>query len=308
MTRNNHVAYHLPVLLRETLELLVTKKSGTYVDCTAGGGGHTAAIMDCLVPPGMVVGIDRDGDAVQEAKGKVGSLNSMILHGSFGSIEKIIQQNSVQDIFGFLFDLGVSSHQFDSAERGFSYRFDGPLDMRMNNRTGASAAALLEKISKEDLAEALRIYGDVRGAGRIAARIAGRKIETTEALKDAVSSALKGEASYGLLSKVFMAIRILVNNEFEELRNGLDQAFGRLEKNGRIAVISYHSGEDRIVKNWIRSKSRACACPPHVPVCVCGGCPAAKRIGPAGGIVPAENEIEKNPRARSARLRVIEKI
>jgi 16S rRNA (cytosine1402-N4)-methyltransferase len=306
---NKENEYHIPVLTDELVTLLQPFPDGVYVDCTLGGGGHSALLLRHISLRSVVVGLDRDGDAILAAKKRfeAEAERIRIYQGKFSLIQEIFSGITVGPIMTFIFDLGVSSHQLNTGSRGFSYRFEGPLDMRMNGTCGQTLRQKIKKSDAVTMANILAEYGDIQKPLMIARQIAGKDFVTTTELKTAIRNIFKTEISFSLLSRIFMAFRIWVNEELDELRQGLNQAFSLLAARGKIAVISYHSAEDRIVKQWAQNLSRNCVCAKEVPVCVCGGEKKANLLTPRP-LVPQPKEISRNERARSAKLRVVEKI
>lgn len=307
---------HQSVLLKETIELLEPKRGGLFVDATLGMGGHSEAVL-LASENTKVIGIDQDLEAISIARKRLKSFGTRFqaYHANFSDMEKVLGEAGIERINGLLADLGVSSMQFDSDTRGFSFRFDAPLDMRMNpDSDDDTAAELLERLSEEEIANIIYQYGEERASRRIARRIVGRRekgsaIKTTGELAELVAKA----AGYNKKDKIhpatrtFQALRIAVNHEIEILEKFLRTAIEKLNIEGRMAIISFHSLEDRIVKNTLQNLSGKCFCPPRLPVCVCG---AAKKVSilTRKPIVPAPHEIELNPRARSAKLRACQKI
>jgi len=312
---------HTPVLLAEVTQQLSPQPGSIIVDCTLGGAGHAKRLQDLVAPGGILVGIDQDDAALFAAAStlRLGQQelpeSTILLKGNFSELDALLTQASIPYVDGFLFDLGVSSPQLDVPERGFSYREDAPLDMRMDpGHQTLTAAEVIADFSEADLARILRDFGEERWATRIAAFIvstrAHRPIETTEQLVDVIKAAIPAAARREgghPAKRTFQALRIEVNGELNVLRLALDAAIRWLAPQGRIAVISYHSLEDRIVKNAFNEQARGCVCPPDLPVCTCGHEPVL-RILTRKAIVPSSEEIENNPRARSAKLRVAEKI
>ena len=310
---------HIPVMLEECMEGLALKDGGTYLDCTLGGAGHSTEIAKRIAPHGTLIGVDQD-DMALEAAGKRLSDTGLdappiLLKGNFGDLDDLLVQARVPGIDGALFDLGVSSPQFDVPERGFSYRVDAPLDMRMDPTKGQpSAADVIAAYSESDLARVLHDYGDEKWAKRIAHFIVIRReqgpIETTMQLVDVIKAAIPASArrSGGHPAKrSFQALRVEVNHEMDVLRSGLDAAIRWLRPNGRIVVMSYQSLEDKIVKETFRKMADPCTCPPDFPVCVCGKKQVLKLLT-RKPTVPSEEEIERNPRSHSARWRVAQKL
>ncbi len=303
--------YHLPVLLEEVLAGLDIKPAGVYIDGTCGGAGHSREIAKKL-SGGTLLGIDRDPDAVLAASERLAPYGFRAARGNYSDIRDIARENGIEAADGILLDLGVSSHQLDTEERGFSYHGNAPLDMRMS-REGQTAADLVNTLAESELARILFEYGEEKFSRRIAGEIVRRRaeklIETTGELAEIVGASVpaKFKRDKNPCRKTFQALRIAVNCEFEHLDRGLDEAFELLKPGGRLCVITFHSVEDRIVKQRFASFCKGCVCPPDFPQCVCGKTPRGKLVNRK----PAEaspEELEKNPRSRSAKLRVIEKI
>ena len=312
---------HTPVLLAEVTQQLMPHPGSIIVDCTLGGAGHAKRLQDLVAPTGMLVGIDQDDAALIAAAVtlRLGQQElpqgTVLLKGNFSELDNLLSQAGIPYVDGFLFDLGVSSHQLDVPERGFSYREDAPLDMRMDpGRQTQTAAEVIAAYSEADLARIIRDFGEERWASRIAAFIvaarAHRPIETTtqlvEIIKAAIPAAARREGGHPA-TRTFQAFRIEVNSELEVLSSALRASIRWLAPHGRVAVISYHSLEDRIVKNVFRELSRDCTCPPDIPICTCNTVPVV-RIVTRKAILPSVEEVERNPRARSAKLRVAEKL
>lgn len=303
---------HKPVLFSETIENLAVRPEGIYIDGTAGGGGHSRAIAEKLTT-GRLLSIDQDPDAVAVLRERLKDLPVSVWQGNFSAMKDAAAENGIFSADGVLFDLGVSSYQFDNPERGFSYQHDAPLDMRMS-REGTSAADLVNTLSRQELERVISRYGEDRNARSIAMGIVRARekepIRTTlrlaEIVKSSVPAKVRREAGHPA-RKTFQALRIAVNGELDRLSEGLDAAFDLLKPGGRLCVISFQSLEDRMVKQRMASWCQGCICPPDFPVCVCGRKPKAKLLH-RGGIAPTEQEIDENPRCRSARLRVCEKI
>jgi len=304
---------HIPVLFNETIESLDIKPEGIYVDGTAGGGGHSEAILKNLTT-GKLVSIDQDPDAIAVVTERLGKYpGSIIAKGNFASMRELCAERGITEVDGVLLDIGVSSYQLDTPERGFSYHNDAPLDMRMSQE-GTSAADLVNTLPWQKLAEIISKYGEDKSAVRIAKGIVAARekkpIETTlelaEIIKASVPASVRRESGHPA-RKTFQALRIEVNGELDVLREGLESAFEMLKPGGRLSVITFHSLEDRIVKQAMNSWCTGCTCPKDFPVCVCGKTPKGKLIYKKG-LAPSEEELKVNPRARSSRLRVIEKL
>ena len=305
---------HVSVLLSETVEALSIRPDGVYIDGTAGGGGHSSEILSRLSEAGRLLMIDRDPDAIETLSRRFsGQERALIARGNFSEMKEIAAQYGIESVDGILLDLGVSSHQLDDAQRGFSYHSDAPLDMRMS-REGVSAKDLVNSLPEQELASILETYGEEKFAG-MSARAIGRRraekpIETTLELAEIIKSAVPQKvrkAEKHPARKTFQALRIAVNGELDALSEGLDEAFDLLKPGGRICVITFHSLEDRIVKQRMNDWCRGCICPPEFPVCVCGRKPRAKLIYKKG-VAPTAQELKENLRSRSARLRVCEKL
>ena len=303
---------HKPVLFEETIEALNIKEDGIYIDGTMGGGGHSEAILKKL-GKGVLLSIDRDPDAIKLTSEKLKKYeNSIIAHGNFSDMAEIAKERGIVQVDGILLDIGVSSFQLDTAERGFSYHNDAPLDMRMS-KEGISAKDLINTASEKELSSIIFRYGEDKSAGRIARAICAAReekaIETTgelaEIIKEAVPAAVRRGTGHPA-RKTFQAIRIEVNGELTRLKEGLESGFSLLNSGGRFAVITFHSIEDRIVKQAMNKWREGCTCPKDFPICVCGKKPKGTLVFKKG-LVPTAKEIEENPRARSARLRVFEK-
>lgn len=309
----DNTVYHVPVLLRETIEGLAVKPDGAYIDGTCGGGGHSEEIAKMLSGSGVLLGIDRDPDAVKAASERLAPYKSAkVVSGNYSNIEEIAHGENIMSADGILLDLGVSSHQLDTEERGFSYHGDAPLDMRMS-KEGRTAADLVNTLSAEELSKILFEYGEERFGRRIAEEIVKRRavkhIETTGELADIIRAGIpaKFRREKNPCKRTFQALRIAVNNEFGHLDMGLDAAFGLLKSGGRLCVITFHSLEDRIVKQRFAEYCKGCICPPDFPKCVCGRTPRGRLISRKPTEASPE-ELERNVRSRSAKLRIIEKI
>lgn len=308
--------YHVPVLARQCIEALAIRPDGVYADGTTGGGGHSRLIAEQLNEKGRLICIDRDDAALTAARARLTGFACHIdfVKSNFMDMDQVFESLGVSAVNGILLDLGVSSHQLDTPERGFSYQNDAPLDMRMDRAQNLTAREVVNGYSEERLREIIGSYGEERYAGRIAAAIAARRerqpIETTAELSDIVRSAMPSAArreKQHPAKRTFQAIRIEVNGELSAVQTALDKAAPCLSTGGRLAVISFHSLEDRIVKQTFANLARGCVCPKEFPVCVCGRKPQVRLIG-KGGVTASEDELRDNPRARSARLRTAEKL
>jgi 16S rRNA (cytosine1402-N4)-methyltransferase len=308
---------HVSVLLEEVLELLQPRPGDQFVDGTLGGGGHTAALLERTAPTGKVLGIDTDEQALQRVKQQFPALveegRLIVAHGNFGEIERVVTEAEFHPIRGILLDLGFSSDQMDTAERGFSFSSDGPLDMRLDRSQPVSAADLLNSASETELANIIWRYGEERRSRLIARRIVHERAKqpltrTSQLAKLAAAGVPYKAGSIHPATRTFQALRIAVNQELEQLQVALPQMLDILSGGGgRMAIITFHSLEDRIVKEFMRREARDCLCPPHVPVCICSH-KARLRILTPKPVAPSEHEVARNPRARSAKLRVAEAI
>lgn len=306
---------HVSVLLNECIDALDIKEDGIYVDCTLGGAGHSSHILKHLSKDGMLIGIDQDTDALRAAKERLNDFtNVKYVHNNFYNIDSILNEIDVEKVDGILMDLGVSSYQLDEGERGFSYMQDAPLDMRMNRDNDFSAYEIVNGYSEEALYKIIKDYGEERFAKRIANFIVNRRaekpIETTLELVDIIKAAIPAKMRRDgphPAKRTFQAIRIEVNSELKILNKAIEDGVNRLNPGGRMAIITFHSLEDRIVKLKFRELQDPCTCPREFPVCVCGKSPIVKLIS-RKGIAPTKEEIEENPRSRSAKLRVVEKL
>ena len=306
---------HISVLLNECLEGLAIKEDGTYVDCTLGGAGHSSHILKKLSSKGTLIGIDQDNDALKAAKEKLKNYSNVkFVHNNFYNIDSILTSLDIPNVDGILMDLGVSSYQLDEGERGFSYMKDAPLDMRMDRDRDFSAYDVVNTYSEEDLYRIIRDYGEEKFAKRIAKFIVDRRndkpIETTLELVDIIKAAIPAKARREgphPAKRTFQAIRIEVNGELAILNKAIEDGVKHLNKGGRMAIITFHSLEDRIVKLKYRELANPCTCPKEFPVCVCRRKPLVKIIS-RKAIEPSKEEVEENPRSRSAKLRVLEKL
>lgn len=302
---------HISVLLSESIEGLAVRSDGIYVDGTAGGAGHSRKIAEKLTEGGQLIALDRDPDAVEIASERLAGYNARVIRSNYSDMRHVLDSLGIDKVDGVLLDLGVSSHQLDTPERGFSYNYDAPLDMRMSQE-GISAYDIVNNYTQEQLAKIIFEYGEEKFSRKIAAEIVSRRqakpVSTTLELADIIKSSVpaKVRREKNPCKKTFQAIRIAVNGEFEHLSKGLDAAFYSLKPGGRLAVITFHSLEDRIVKQRFAGWCKGCICPPDFPQCVCGRTPEGKLVNrkpiEAGG-----NELGQNNRSRSAKLRIIER-
>lgn len=309
---------HIPVLLDECINGLNIVSDGIYADCTLGGAGHSSYIASMLNEKGMLIGIDQDANAIEAAKKRLKDYSNVkYVRDNFSNIKNILVENiglGQESVNGFLLDLGVSSHQLDEADRGFSYNHNAPLDMRMDQRSPLSAYVVVNEYTKEELARIIKDYGEERWAKRIAEFIINERkikpIETTFELVSVIKKAVpKGARADGPhpAKRTFQAIRIEVNNELGILESTVNDMVDFLKPGGRICIITFHSLEDRIIKNVFRNLENPCTCPRDFPVCICGKKPKVKVIN-RKPILPGQEELENNRRAHSAKLRIAEKL
>lgn len=303
---------HIPVLLDQCIEGLNINPDGIYIDCTAGGGGHSSAIAAKLSEKGRLFSLDRDPDAVKAASARLAEFsNARVIHRNYSELDAVLAELGIEAVDGILMDLGVSSHQLDEESRGFSYHTNAPLDMRMS-QSGMSAADVVNTFSEQQLAKIIFEYGEEKFSRRIAMNIIKAReiapVETTQQLADIIRESVpqKARREKNPCKKTFQAIRIAVNGEFEHLSEGLDKAFDALKPGGRLAVITFHSLEDRIVKQRFAGWCKGCICPPDFPQCVCGRKPQGILVN-RKPIEADSEELENNNRSRSAKLRVIER-
>jgi len=305
------VPVHVPVLLDEVIAGLQARRGGYFVDCTVGLGGHAAAILEIISPSGKLLGIDADPEAIKISQDKLSDYGEAVtlVNDNFVNLEAIYRRYHFHPVDGILFDLGVSSLQLDTAERGFSFHLDAPLNMRFDSEPGLTASDIVNSFSEQELAKLIEKYGEERHSRRIARHIVqNRPIATTVELAHLVEQALGGKrAKIHPATRTFMALRIAVNNELQNLELALKQTIDLLRPGGRLTVISYHSLEDRIVKQFMRNAASSCLCPPGTVICHCGHTPTLKLIS-RKVIKPTSLEIESNPRSRSAKLRVAERL
>lgn len=304
--------YHIPVLYYETLDNLVVNPDGVYVDCTLGGGGHSEGILKRLSPKGVLISIDQDQQAIDYAKKRLeGYPNWKCFKNNFENIETVIYMAGYDKVDGILMDIGVSSTQLDDAERGFSYRFDARLDMRMNTSAKISAYEVVNTYEEGALSKIFFEFGEERHARRIAKYICDSRkekpIETTGDLVTIIKRAYPERAAKHPAKKTFQAIRIEVNKELEVLENAINKAVDCLKVGGRLGIITFHSLEDRMVKTMFKDFSTDCICPPRLPVCICNN-KAKVKLVTKKPIIPSDDEVDQNKRSRSSKLRVIERI
>ena len=305
---------HIPVLLEPTIELLNVKANGLYVDGTLGGAGHSKEILKKSKIK-KLIGIDQDEEALEAAKKNLSEFDNVVyVHDNFRNIDSILENLEIDAVDGILVDIGVSSYQIDTAERGFSFRYDSRLDMRMDKSKTFSAYELVNEYSEDELARVIREYGEEKFAKSIARHIVKQreiqKISSTKELEEIVLKSVpryRGQDGRSNVQRTFRAIRIEVNQELEVLKEFIDKAVSKLKKGGRLAVISFHSLEDRIVKQKFKELATGCVCPPDFPICVCGHKASVKLITKHPVEATAE-ELERNPRSAPAKLRVIEKL
>ncbi len=306
---------HYSVLLQETIEGLKIRPDGIYVDGTLGGGGHALEVAKQLTAGGRLIGIDQDADAIQAATARLQDYSDRvsIVRNNYENFHQVLQELSIEAVDGIYLDLGVSSYQLDEGDRGFSYRVDAPLDMRMDQRNPVTAADIVNDYSEAELFHMIRNYGEDRFAQNIAKHIVAyrqkKRIESTLELADIISGAIPARirATSGHPAKrTFQAIRIELNRELDVLENTLDQMIDDLREGGRLCVITFHSLEDRIVKNKFRTAEKPCICPPEFPVCTCGR-KSKGRVITRKPILPSAEELSENRRSQSAKLRIFEK-
>lgn len=306
---------HVPVLYQEVMDSLNIRPDGFYVDGTTGGGGHSSGICQRLSEAGTLLAVDRDTAALEASQKRLAEYpcKKIFLHSNYSDVRRI-QEATGRQVDGILLDLGVSSFQLDAAERGFSYMHDAPMDMRMNEEDSLTAYNVVNEYSEGELKRIIKEYGEERWASRIAQFIIRRRaeapIETTGQLVDVIKAAIPASARRNgphPAKRTFQAIRIEVNGELDHLKRAVDQLPDLLAPKGRLAIITFHSLEDRIVKEAFAQRLNPCTCPPEFPVCVCGKTPDVKKVT-RKPVVPSDEELEVNPRSRSAKLRVIEKL
>ncbi len=307
---------HEPVMIGEVFEILNLRPGGIYMDCTLGGGGHALKAAGILGQGGTIVGLDVDQDAIEAAQQRLSGIDceAFIEKSSYVRLDEVLYKLGIGKVDAALFDLGVSSFQLDEADRGFTYREDAPLDMRMDRSATVTAASIVNEADGRRLVRLIRDFGEERWAARIARFIADyrikTRIETTSQLIGIIEAAIPKSArekGQHPARRTFQALRIAVNTELENISKALPKAIEALRPGGRLVVLSYHSLEDRIVKNIFRDSENPCTCPPDIPVCVCGLRPSVKVLT-RKPVLPSEAEIAQNQRARSAKLRAVEKI
>jgi len=309
----NRKKFHKPVLVDEAVKYLIGNASGIYVDGTIGGGGHSLEILKKLASTGQLIGIDLDENALDYAKKTLESFEHQVMlkHGNFAKIGNILSTLEISQVDGILLDLGVSSHQIDTGERGFSFMAPGPLDMRMSTETERTAEEIINSYSEQDLERIFREFGEERKARYVAKVIVRERgnnpITTTRQLVKIIEPVVPFQYRIKSLARIFQAIRIAVNNELENLQLFLNQSMDLLKPGGRLVIIAYHSLEDRLVKEFFFKQVNPCECPPGLPVCVCGKQPKI-RLLTKKIVRPTEQEIKANSRSRSAKLRAAEKI
>jgi len=302
---------HTPVLLKEAVEALQVQPGKRYVDCTLGSGGHAMAILEKSLLNGQLLGIDADPDAIKIAKTRLADYadSTIMVNDNFANLETICKENNFLSVDGILFDLGMSSIQLDNAERGFSFQRNGPLDMRFGPTQELTASEIINILPEDKLGNLIRTYGEERYSRQIARHIVrNRPINSTIELVHIVEQAIGSRrGKIHPATRTFLALRIAVNRELENLLTALKQTINCLGHRGRLVVISYHSLEDRLVKQFMVRETKRCLCPPETPMCVCGHVPSLRLISKKA-IMPLLGEIESNPRSRSARLRAAERL
>ena len=307
---------HIPVLYREIMEIMAPKAGETFVDCTLGGGGHSKGFLERTSPNGRLIGIDQDLEALEAAKENLAQFGERVsyIHSNYENLSEILVKEAPEGVDGILFDIGVSSHQLDDAERGFSYMHDAPLDMRMDQTKDFSAYEVVNRYSEDELYRIIRDYGEENWAKRIAQFIVEKRkikaIETTGELVDIIKAAIPKKARMDgshPAKRTFQAIRIEVNGELEVLEKTIEQAVKNLKKGGRLGIISFHSLEDRIVKEKFKYLAAKCICPPEMHICCCNKV-AEVKILTKKPITAQNDELMSNSRAKSAKFRAVEKI
>ncbi len=301
---------HIPVLYKEVIDYLEPRNGSRYIDATVGAAGHTIGLLNATEPDGVVLALDRDPAAIEFASQRLVAFKERVLlvNASYDQMATVAAAHGFSGVDGVLMDLGLSSMQLADSKRGFSFQEDGPLDMRFDTSRGSTAADLINAMPEEGIADILWRYGDVRESRRYArAIVRERPIDSTLQLAELVKNESRARGKIHPATLIFQALRIAVNDELETLKEGLSAALEVLKIGGRLAVISFHSLEDRIVKHFIREQSRDCVCPPEFPVCICDVRPTVRAVH-RKVIRPTEAEVQSNPRSRSARMRVAEKV
>jgi len=302
---------HIPVLLNEVMKALQAQPGGRFIDCTIGSGGHASAILKSILPQGKLLGIDADPEAIKTNKARFNNYSETVslVNDNFANLKTICSKYKFYPVDGILFDLGISSGQLDTARRGFSFRREAPLDMRFSSEQRLTAADIINTFPEQELAHIIKEYGEERHSRRIAQHIVqNRSITSTVQLAQVVEQSLGHKhTKIHPATKTFMALRIAVNKELDNLKTALKQTINLLRFQGRLVVISYHSLEDRIVKEFMRREASSCICPPETIVCSCGHVPTLK-LTSRKVIRPTSLEIESNPRSRSAKMRVAERL
>jgi 16S rRNA (cytosine1402-N4)-methyltransferase len=310
---NKDAWYHAPVLLEESMISLAIKPHGVYVDCTLGGGGHFQSLIDRLSPGAIAIGIDRDPEAIEWCEQYIDrkEVKVLIRQELFSRFDRVLDELNIHEADGIFMDLGLSSRQITAENRGFSYMKNVDLDMRMNPKDSVTASGILQNATKEEMARIFSEFGDIRNPLRMVDTILRYREKNSLNTTDDLKNCLKKEYGDGLtikaLAKLFQSLRIAVNDELSELCRCCERSVERLGVAGRLAIISYHSLEDRFVKNFMRDAEKTCRCPPTMPLCICGKKRSLKRIN-TKAIVASEAEVERNRASRSARLRVAEKV
>ncbi|MGE5173175.1 MAG: 16S rRNA (cytosine(1402)-N(4))-methyltransferase RsmH [Betaproteobacteria bacterium] len=306
---------HKPVLLREAVDLLAPRPGGIYVDGTLGGGGHAAEILNRSAPDGVLIGLDRDPEAIERCRKSLAKYGDRVIirHANYRDLPSVLSALGFDEVDGVLLDLGLSWFHVKTPERGFSFQIDGPLDMRMDTSRPQTAADLVNRLSRDELVKIIREYGEERRAGAVARAIerarVRRPITSTVQLAEIVASAFPPYPPRRIhpATLTFQALRIAVNDEIGALREGASRIIGLLKPGGRFAVITFHSLEDRVVKQTFATAAKGCVCPPKLPVCSCGRKPVVKVLTPRP-ITAGQDEVAQNPAARSAKLRAAEKL
>ena len=303
--------YHTPVMVEEALAALQVRAGGRYIDCTAGEGGHSLALLNAATPPPSILCIDVDDEALRTAAERLREFggNATIRQANYADVRRVAAETGFSDVDGALLDLGLSSLQLDKGERGFSFRHEARLDMRFNTSQAVTADTIINGYTEEELAQVIYRYGEERRSRQIArAVVRNRPVRTTTHLANIVSYSVgRHRGRIHPATRTFQAIRIAVNDEFGNIQRGLEGAIDALGVGGRLAVITYHSLEDRIVKNALRFMASECVCPPSIPQCVCGHAPTVRLVN-RRVIKPSGEEVRANPRSRSARLRIAERL